>query len=654
MIALTEKLLYGAGGWQAIKAARELVQAGRVSGASYEPPLLQGEVREGQKRYRAGLRIRSASDIENICTCRESRDWGKVCAHSLAVGLAYLVPLPPAAATPPASRIEPAPLNARFVSLGEPGARPIELHLILPPNFRGAWGKGQIMVCLEAEFAGRRVVLDALPPGERFGCDDFDLPALNSLESEAASVNILSAEAFLRWLPALRGHPRLGFGKSAPARVLGEPFRPKITFRKAGDGFELTARLAANETPLLAGPDSWLLRGYDFLEIGSALPPPLTNVLREPLRLRSEEADEFLALELPLWRGVADVELPLGIALPEAGEAQPSFRLQLEGSLQHLRAILRCQYGERPPFLPLFDPEKRFVFRQGERLFVRNLAVEKEAVARMERAGFTLAREVFEMRDSGRIVRFFAFDFPTLPPEWEISVSPRLEKASSELEPVSPTIEIVRSGEDWFELKYSVASGAGEGIPLAEVQRLLRSGQSQTRLTNGKIAVLNPDALDDFEQVLRDAEPRQSQPGVYRLKSMQAAYLAQTAEEIGARMLGASQLFRQEPSITALGPLVEQLRDYQRTGVQWLAALAAQNLGGILADEMGLGKTVQTLAFLRLDRGHGPALIVCPTSLLPNWQREAARFTPELKVLRIDGPERAEKIARLARHDLGL
>ncbi len=88
--------------------------------------------------------------------------------------------------------------------------------------------------------------------------------------------------------------------------------------------------------------------------------------------------------------------------------------------------------------------------------------------------------------------------------------------------------------------------------------------------------------------------------------------------------------------------------------MRWLAALAAQNLGGILADEMGLGKTVQTLALLLLDRGHGPALIVCPTSLLSNWEREAARFTPELKVLLIDGPNRAENIARLAEHDLAL
>ena len=89
------------------------------------------------------------------------------------------------------------------------------------------------------------------------------------------------------------------------------------------------------------------------------------------------------------------------------------------------------------------------------------------------------------------------------------------------------------------------------------MQRLLRSGQNQTRLTNGKIAVLNPDALDDFEQVLRDADPRQSQPGVYRLNKIQAGYLTNTAEEIGARLVGASKVLRTAKTTQSclLGPL---------------------------------------------------------------------------------------------------
>ena len=94
-----------------MKAARELLKAGCVSAATYEPPLLAGQVREGQKTYRAGLRIRSASDMENICTCRESREWGKICAHSVAVGLAYLAPAVAPQSIPP----NDAPPRAPFV-----------------------------------------------------------------------------------------------------------------------------------------------------------------------------------------------------------------------------------------------------------------------------------------------------------------------------------------------------------------------------------------------------------------------------------------------------------------------------------------------------------------------------------------------------------
>ena len=134
---MTEKLLSGAGGWEAMKAARELLKAGSVSAATYEPPLLAGQVREGQKTYRAGLRIRSASDVENICTCRESREWGKICAHSVAVGLAYLAPTILPQSIPPNDA--PPRVPSCLVSRDGPGTTPVALHFILPPNFRAAW-----------------------------------------------------------------------------------------------------------------------------------------------------------------------------------------------------------------------------------------------------------------------------------------------------------------------------------------------------------------------------------------------------------------------------------------------------------------------------------------------------------------------------------
>jgi hypothetical protein len=104
------------GGWQAMKPARELLKSGRVSEAKYEAPLLSGYVREGRKNYRSGLRIKSAIDIENLCSCWESRSFGKICAHSVAVDLGYLKPPATVVAAPNEPLIPEAPAGSQFVA----------------------------------------------------------------------------------------------------------------------------------------------------------------------------------------------------------------------------------------------------------------------------------------------------------------------------------------------------------------------------------------------------------------------------------------------------------------------------------------------------------------------------------------------------------
>ncbi len=110
------------------------------------------------------------------------------------------------------------------------------------------------------------------------------------------------------------------------------------------------------------------------------------------------------------------------------------------------------------------------------------------------------------------------------------------------------------------------------------------------------------------------------------------------------------------PPVAAPAGLNLTLRPYQLHGLAWLQYLRAQHLAGILADDMGLGKTAQVLAHVLVEKHAGrldaPALVVLPTSLLANWQNEAARHAPGLRVLALQGADRARHFDTIAAHDL--
>jgi superfamily II DNA or RNA helicase len=129
----------------------------------------------------------------------------------------------------------------------------------------------------------------------------------------------------------------------------------------------------------------------------------------------------------------------------------------------------------------------------------------------------------------------------------------------------------------------------------------------------------------------------------------------------GERLRELGRLLRETGSIPRVelpSGFTATLRPYQARGVDWLQFLRAAGLSGVLADDMGLGKTVQALAYLAIEKASGrmdrPALVVAPTSVLPNWRREAERFVPDLRVLTLHGLDRKSRFGEIAGHDLVL
>ena len=153
-----------------------------------------------------------------------------------------------------------------------------------------------------------------------------------------------------------------------------------------------------------------------------------------------------------------------------------------------------------------------------------------------------------------------------------------------------------------------------------------------------------------------------------KLHRAEASALAAFAGEAGMdlawaasakRLIELGNSLRRGRGLIAVAPAASfhgKLRPYQADGLAWLDFLRDAAFGGVLADDMGLGKTVQALAFLAREKEQGrltkPALIVCPTSVLPNWLSEAKHFAPTLAVLPLRGLDRRESFAAIPNSDL--
>jgi hypothetical protein len=223
----------------------------------------------------------------------------------------------------------------------------------------------------------------------------------------------------------------------------------------------------------------------------------------------------------------------------------------------------------------------------------------------------------------------------------------------------------VSSGIDWFELHGSLDFGDGLQVKLPALLSALRRGETMIALGDGSFGLLPQEWLEKYGVLasLGEVEDdhlrfRQTQTGV--LDALLAARPEITCDETFARVRAEWQNFRGISPMVEPKGFVGTLRDYQREALGWFEFLQRFKFGGCLADDMGLGKTVQVLALLESKRqqetgagaGLRPSLVVVPRSLIFNWQQEAARFTPNLRLLVHTGADRTKATTHFENYDL--
>lgn len=216
----------------------------------------------------------------------------------------------------------------------------------------------------------------------------------------------------------------------------------------------------------------------------------------------------------------------------------------------------------------------------------------------------------------------------------------------------------ISSHTDWFDAKVDILFG-DQKVSVAEVKKALANKQQFVQLNDGTLGILPEEWLKKYSLLFRVGEGRTDKLKLsrYHLSVIDELYENRNAEELTIQLEEKYDRIKEFDKIKEIPPpenLANILRPYQVAGFQWLNYLKEVAWGGILADDMGLGKTVQALAFLQYyyehNDGEMQALVVCPTTLIYNWENEIKKFTPSLEYYIHHGSLRSRQLDELVKH----
>ena len=217
----------------------------------------------------------------------------------------------------------------------------------------------------------------------------------------------------------------------------------------------------------------------------------------------------------------------------------------------------------------------------------------------------------------------------------------------------------VKENIDWFDINAVIKFGEFE-IPFKTLRNYILKNKTEIELPNGEIAVIPEEWFEQYSELMAFAGEEENDT-----LTLQKHHIS-LVNELSESNLAQMQITRKLEKLKAFEKIEEfpipkgfrgELRPYQKAGFNWMKFLNEYRFGGCLADDMGLGKTVQTLALLQSIKEQdqaGASLLIMPTSLIYNWEKEAEKFTPGLNILNYTGVKRTKNVKRFVNYDLVL
>lgn len=361
---------------------------------------------------------------------------------------------------------------------------------------------------------------------------------------------------------------------------------------------------------------------------------------KEPLVFKGHNKNKFLEVVLPKISETMELQVPKEIK-DRFITADVSAKVYLDKVKNSIQAELKFQYADYE--FNAFDN-----LSSEEFIVVRQPAKEDAYIDYLEKLGFQLKRHVFVMKSEDDIYQFLTVGITDLMGLCELYYSDDFKKFNIKSPGSFKAGLRVNNELNLLEMDMNY-----DDVPKEELKDLFRSYRMKKkfyRLKDGNFVNLEEENIKKVWEILNHmgVSGKEMTGDALKLSKNSAIYLNNVLSE------QEFELERNEdfdklvdsilnPSITEYevpANINAELRPYQVTGYKWLKTLANNNLGGILADDMGLGKTLQTIVYissvLKLSKEH-KFLIVCPSSLIYNWQDELETFASDVTSVVITG-----------------
>ncbi|MEP7251226.1 MAG: SNF2-related protein [Ginsengibacter sp.] len=422
--------------------------------------------------------------------------------------------------------------------------------------------------------------------------------------------------------------------------------RPVIQFKVSTEGsnYKLECFVQIENEVLKASENEWdssllFLHDREFYLWSSAEESLVIEKFKNPLQVPSQEWPVFLKdIVMPLTQHF-DVSFEKSL-IRETKEGEPDITVMLVEKGDYLMFQPTFSYKN---FTVKTGAKETIIVPDGDKIMmvVRNKQAEQDFIKKLSGLHSQFVNHEgnsLVLKGADVLKNNWFFLFVDVMKEMKIPVYGFEALKNFRFNTSKPATKIhLSSGLDWFDAKVELTFGE-QRIGISEIKKALANKQSFVQLNDGSLGILPDEWINKYSLLFKVGDGRENKLRLSRfhLSVIDDLYDKRDESELSFELDEKYERLRNYkniPEVDVPAGLQNRLRPYQVSGYHWLNYLNDVGWGGILADDMGLGKTVQALSMLSHyceKEGSLRALVVCPTTLIYNWENEIKKFTPSL------------------------